>query len=302
MAGRSGSLARRVLLVCAAAAPVVVASALPAAGQSSFPVVTNALGSESKPYPAGQTITMKMAVPFGQESVLFNGRDNTTVEVAISFPTGWTNPGCGEARTENLDMLVSGWNCAAGESGGRSTLRWTGPQIPAGKTAADSAQYFTFAVTTASPSALTTYGKGSVDGFLVAQKYAQGETSTWKTPSDTGPGVVANGMVRSVAAVGAVANTGTTTGRTDPGSTAAAPAVDPLSPPADAAAPTLIPPPPPAGRSPVNLGSPTAAVNTGDNGPSAGGGPVLLHLVAVALGAGSALLLVGGHARLVGRS
>ncbi len=190
--------------VTAGAAAILVATGVPAFGHASFPQATNPVGTAASPYPAGTQQTLKMAVPFEQDGVLFKGADNTTTDVKITAPSGWTKASCGEARKGDLSAVVSGWACTVSTEGGRQVLHWKGAQVAVGKTSEDSAQYFTFTMTTPSPGAATTYGAtgSAANGFHVVQKYADGATSTWRTPNNTTAGELANGLMRSVAAAG----------------------------------------------------------------------------------------------------
>jgi hypothetical protein len=258
-------------MVAAAAACAFVAAATPAFAHASFPGATNPAGTATNPYPAASQQTIKMNVPFEQDGVEFAGAENTTTDVKVTAPTGWTKAACGDVRKTGYGEIVSGWLCTVSTEGGRQVLHWTGAQVAAGRTSDDSAQYFTFLVTTPSPSAKTVYGASgaSADGFRVVQKYADGATATWRTPNDV-DGEVANGLVRAVAAAGGA------TGRST-----ASPAATPTS------SPTAAPTARPTAR-PTPTEAPTGAA-IDDGLPHTGGGDVS----GAWLVAGSSALAVG---------
>lgn len=231
MHGRSirRARARRIVVGTAAAVTVAAASALPALAHPGFSAAagfgfapntsggTGAVGS-TPPYAPGTTQTLHLRVPFEQTEP-FNGSDDTTVDVQVVVPNGWTNPVCGDQRTNQNNAgtnntnqpntVVSGWTCAVETANARKVLHWHGPQVQAPATAADSAVWFTFQVTTPSPLAQTTYnGVGfGIEGFIVDQQYASGETEHW-IPNAAFPGnppagsttTVAGGLARTVAA------------------------------------------------------------------------------------------------------
>jgi hypothetical protein len=161
--------------------------------------------NQTPPYAAGSRPTLKMFLPFEQEGVVFNGAENTTVDVQVTVPAGWISPACGAASTlapagyRQVGTVVAHWACAIETVSGHQVLHWTGPQVSPGQTNADSAQFFTFQLTVPSPAVVTSYGAvGGPEGFYVKQVYANGATSLWRTPNSTQPGEVANGIVRTV--------------------------------------------------------------------------------------------------------
>jgi hypothetical protein len=216
----------------------VAASALPAFAHASFPAQsafgfepnptggTGAVGS-TPPYVANTAVGIVARVPFEQD-VPFNGSDDTNVDVKIIVPDGWTNPVCGDPKTQvksaatndtnQPGVVVAGWACEIIVVDGHSVLHWSGPQVVSPATAADSAQYFFLTVTTPSPIAQTTYnGTDGTEGFIVDQVYASGETVHW-IPNAAFPGTppvgsvteVAAGLARTVAAFDPSATTTTT--------------------------------------------------------------------------------------------
>lgn len=227
---------RRAATIASVAGVMVAAMAGPAFAHASFPGATNPNGTAASPYPGGTVQTIKMNVPFEQDGVIVNGAENTVTDVRVTAPTGWKSAACGDVRTTGYGSVVGGWTCTVANEGGRETLHWVGAQVAAGKTADDSGQYFTFLITTPTPSAVTTYGGsgGSANGFRVVQKYADGATSVWKTPNDTTTGELANGLVRTVAAA-----SGATGGAT--GGATALPATPPKSAPPVVALPPAKP-------------------------------------------------------------
>lgn len=249
---------RRGAALMAAAAAACLAAAVPAFAHASFPGATNPTGTAASPYPAGTQQTIKMNVPFEQDGVDFEGAANTTVDVKVTAPTGWTKAACGDVRTSGYVALVGGWLCTVAEEGGRQVLHWTGAQIAPGKSSDDSAQYFAFLITTPTPTAKTSYGGAgsNADGFRVIQKYADGATATWRTPNDT-TGEVANGLVRAVAPATGGAQTPVAT---------ASPTASPE--PSSTAAPRAT-----AGSDTSPAGEPTAAA-IDDDLPHTGGGDV----------------------------
>lgn len=161
--------------------------------------------NQTPPYAAGSRPTLKMFLPFEQEGVVFNGAENTTVDVQVTVPAGWTSPACGAASTlaptgyRQVGTVVARWACAIETVSGHQVLHWTGPQVSPVHTNADSAQFFTFQLTVPSPAVVTSYGAvGGPEGFYVKQVYADGFNSLWRTPNSTLPGEVANGIVRTV--------------------------------------------------------------------------------------------------------
>jgi hypothetical protein len=207
----------------------MVATALPAFGHASFPAATgfgfqpNTLGGTgapgvTPPYPAGTTQTVYTRVPFEQTEP-HNGSDDTTVDVSVVVPDGWTSPTCGAARKQINDLstnntnqpgaTVTGWSCEVLTSGDNDVIHWSGPQVASPATAADSAQFFVFTVMTPSPAQQTTYnGLLGTEGFIVDQEYASGEIKHWiPDASFTGDPplgsetIVAPGLARTVASV-----------------------------------------------------------------------------------------------------
>lgn len=213
---------------------------------------TGAEGS-TPPYAANTPVTVYLRAPF-EQSVPYDGSDDTTVEVAVIVPDGWTAPTCGSAKKQVKDAStnntnqpgadVAGWSCEIYTSAGHSVIRLWGPQVQAPVTAADSAQFFTFGITTPSPSVQTTYnGTGGTEGFIVDQTYASGERVHW-IPSADFPGSpppgstseVASGLARSVAAYVPEPTTTTTSG---PSTTAAPSTTAPAATAAVTATPTF---------------------------------------------------------------
>ncbi|MGH3848427.1 MAG: calcium-binding protein [Pseudonocardiaceae bacterium] len=210
---------------------LVVAAAGPAFGHASFPASatfdfkpnsdggTGASGS-TPPYPANASRTLVARVPFEQTDP-FNGAADTTVDVKVTIPAGWTNAACGAAKKNKNDAsttntnqpgsAVAGWNCAV-ES---AVLHWSGPQVVAPATEADSAEWFEFTVTTPSPAVQTTYdGTNGTEGFIIVQRYASSTEERWiPNAAVSGGGIVASGLVRTVAA-GTAATTTTTAATT----------------------------------------------------------------------------------------
>ena len=175
-----------------------------------FPNPTGGNGGpgQTPPYTPGSRPTLNMFLPFEQQGVIFNGAENTTVDVSVTLPVDFTNPACGNASTttgnEQVGTTVPGWNCTIQTVSGHQVLHWNGPQISPTQTDADSAQYFTFLATMPSPAMTTSYGAlGGPEGIHVQQIYADSTTERWIPPNDPGaasdPGHVANGIVRTVA-------------------------------------------------------------------------------------------------------
>ncbi|HVV37342.1 MAG TPA: hypothetical protein VHC63_12110 [Acidimicrobiales bacterium] len=211
-----------------AAAALVGASVAPAfahasfASSSAFGFAPNTMGGtgatgSSPPYPANSQQTLYTRVPFEQTDP-YNGSDDTTVDVKIIVPDGWTSPACGPAQKQINDAStnstnqpgdpVAGWTCELLDVSGRKVVHYSGPQVVAPATAADSPQFFTFTVVTPSPSVQTTYnGTNGTEGFIVDQTYASGEIEHW-IPNAAFPGTtpsgatttVATGLARTVAA------------------------------------------------------------------------------------------------------
>ena len=205
---------RRAITVIGLAVATVVAVAVPALAHPSFPNVGpgfanpaggTGAGTQTPPYAPGSTNTLNLRMPFERDGVIFQGAVNTTVDVTVTIPAGWTNPACGAASTSvgdsQVGTVVPGWSCALETADGHAVLHWSGPQVSPPQTAADSAQFFTFQVTVPSPANQTSYGAfGGPEGFFAVQKYADGDTSIWKCPNDPRPATdVAAGLVRTVA-------------------------------------------------------------------------------------------------------
>jgi hypothetical protein len=211
----AGTHWRRAVTVIGLVFATVVALALPAFAHPVFsndapgfpnPFGGTGAGGQTPPYAAGSRPTLNMFLPFEQEGVIFNGAENTTVDVQVSLPSDWTNPACGAASTlastgyRQLGTGVSNWTCGIETAGARRILHWSGPQVSPSKTDVDSAQFFTFQVTVPSPPVQISYGAaGGPEGIHVKQTYANGYISLWKPPNSTQPGEVANGIVRTVA-------------------------------------------------------------------------------------------------------
>ena len=215
-------------LAVALTGALTVAGALPAFAHPSFSASatfgfapntaggTGAVGS-TPPYVAGSTNTLFVRVPFEQVDA-FNGSDDTTVDVKATVPAGWTNPVCGPAKTQVNSAAtnstnqpgsdVAGWSCEVLTVGANKVLHWSGPQVVAPATFADSPQFFVFTVTAPSPSVQTSYnGTGGTEGFILDQQYASGATEHWipnaafvGTPPAGSVTTVATGLVRTVAA------------------------------------------------------------------------------------------------------
>lgn len=225
---RPGTWRQRTVVAIGVVAATVVAAAVPALAHASFPSSaafgfapntaggTGAVGA-APPYAAGSTPTVYLRAPFEQTEP-FNGSDDTTVDLKVVVPAGWTSPTCGAARkqinsaaTNNTNQpgdVVAGWTCEVVTENGRQVLHWHGPQVAAPATFVDSAQFFVFSVTAPSPLVQTTYnGTGGTEGFIADQQYASGETVHWipnaAFPGNPPPGSassVAGGLARTVAA------------------------------------------------------------------------------------------------------
>jgi len=201
-AHRSASRERRAqgTTAFALAVAVVVALAVPAWAHAEFPTApsfgyqpntaggTGELGS-TPPYAPNSTPTLYLRVPF-EQTVPYHGADDTTVDVKVYVPAGWTNPACGAARTlvnnastKNTDQpgaTVAHWTCDVLTVNGQPVLHWSGPQVVPPQTANNSAQFFVFKVTTPAPAVHTTYdGTHGTSGFIVDQIYASGHTQHW---------------------------------------------------------------------------------------------------------------------------
>lgn len=192
------------------------------ASSSTFGFAPNTTGGTgvsgaAPPYAPGTQQTLFARVPYEQTDP-FNGSDDTTVDVKVVVPATWTNPACGpatkainDATTNNTNQPgdpAAGWTCELIDVADHKVLHWSGPQVVAPATAADSAQFFAFTVTTPSPVAQTTYnGTNGTEGFIVDQTYASGEAKHWipnaaftgSAPSGATT-TVASGLARTVAA------------------------------------------------------------------------------------------------------
>jgi hypothetical protein len=221
---------RRAIALVAVAAATLLTHADSASGHASVPAApafgfapntsggTGALNS-TPPYAPNAFTTVTLRVPF-EQTALFNGSADTTVDLRVIVPAGWTNPMCGPAKTQinntstnNTNQPgpdVAGWSCEILDEAGHKVLHWSGPQVVAPSTEADSAQFFVFSVTTPAPAVQTTYdGTNGTEGFIVDQEYASGEIVRWipnaAFPGTPPPGAeteVATGLVRTVAGPG----------------------------------------------------------------------------------------------------
>ena len=241
---------RRTVAVAGLAFAGLVATAVPAWAHASFPGYaafgfapntsggTGAEGS-TPPYVANTAVTVYARIPY-EMTEPYNGSDNTTVDVKIIVPAGWTSPACGAAKTQIKDAStnntnqpgadVAGWSCSITTAGANQVIHWSGPQVQSPATAADSAQFFVFTITTPMPTVQTTYdGTNGTQGFIVDQTYAGGEIEHW-IPNEAFPGTppqgsqttVAAGLARTVAAFDP-STTSTTTSTTSTTSTTLAP-------------------------------------------------------------------------------
>lgn len=226
---RSRIVRRLVVTLCVALTGAALMSA-PASGHASIPASptfgnapnpaggSGALGS-TPPYPPNAFTTVSLRVPF-EQTALFQGSPDTTVDVRVVVPAGWTNPMCGPAKTQINSAATSntnqpgsdvpGWSCEIIDEAGHKVLHWSGPQIVSPATATESVQFVVFSVTTPTPATQTTYdGTNGTEGFIVDQRYASGETVHW-IPNAAFTGTapvgatteVASGLVRTVAGPG----------------------------------------------------------------------------------------------------
>ena len=230
-------LRRRLAMTIAVAAGAMLTSALPAAAHASFPAYAgfalqpNPTGSVAAPYAPGTRTTLVVRAAVETTSP-YAGSDDTNVRVTISVPTGWTDPMCGSALLQVNDATtvftnqpgapVGTWSCQVVTVGANRVIRFTGPQVVAPATRADSAQFFSFIVTTPTPSVKTSYsGADGTEGFIVDQTYASGANSHWypnaayqgSAPVGTTKNELATGLVRTVnpapgAPTGAIATRG----------------------------------------------------------------------------------------------
>jgi hypothetical protein len=262
---------RRAITVIGLGVTMAVAVAAPAFGHPVFsnnaPGFPNPQGSATSPYPAGSHPTLNMFLPFEQDGVVFNGAENTTVDVQVTIPAGWTSPACGAASTsvgnQQVGTAVPPWTCAIETVSGHQVLHWHGPQVSPSQANADSAQFFTFQATVPSPATTTSYGAiGGPEGFYVKQVYANGASSLWRVPNSTRVGEVANGLVRTVASITAPLPTpagGMPTGTKPTGAKATGPPPPPLQQGGGGPAPSSPAGEPPHTVPPTAPGPPSAA-------------------------------------------
>jgi hypothetical protein len=191
-------------------------SALPAFGHASFPASagfgfqpntmggTGAAGTTA-PYSADSNETIFARVPYEQGDTMHNGAFDTTVDVKVIVPDGWTDPSCGDAMvtvndattnfTNQPGAVVPGWQCETYTSMGQPVIHFWGPQVTAEQVAADSAQFFSFEITTPTPTVQTPYnGLDGTEGFIVDQVYASGVTCGAKCPPSSSTTSFAPGM------------------------------------------------------------------------------------------------------------
>jgi hypothetical protein len=208
----------------------LLSTALPASGHASIPSSAGfgfqpnpsggtGLPGATPPYVPGSTVTIALRVPF-EQTVQFNGSDDTTVDIKATVPAGWTNATCGAAKaqvnnagTNNTNQPgadIAGWTCVVDVVDSHQVLHWSGPQVVAPATASSSVQFVLFDVTVPAPAVQTTYnGKNGTEGFIVDQVYASGEAVHW-IPDAAFPGtvpagaesVVATGLIRTVGGAG----------------------------------------------------------------------------------------------------
>lgn len=218
----AGRLRRRLAMTIAVTAGVILANALPASAHAGFSSYAgfsnqpNPLGSTTAPYAPGTRYTLVVRAAVETTSP-FNGSDDTDVRVDINVPSGWSDPACGAAmlqvnnagtgNTNQPGAVVNSWSCSVLTVGSNRVIHFTGPQVAAPATKADSAQFFSFQVTTPSPSARTTYsGADGTEGFIVDQTYASGANSHWypnaayqgTAPAGTTRNELATGLLRTV--------------------------------------------------------------------------------------------------------
>lgn len=216
------SRGRRLAAGTAMTIATVLATALPAAAHASFPAYAgfsnqpNPTGSVASPYAPGTRYTLVVRAAVETTSP-HNGSDDTNVKVTITVPTGWTDPACGSAllqvnsavtgNTNQPGTALNSWSCSVITAGSNKVIRFTGPQVVAPATKADSAQFFSFTVTTPTPSEKTSYsGANGTEGFIVDQTYASGANSHWypnaayqgTAPDGTTRNELATGLVRTV--------------------------------------------------------------------------------------------------------
>jgi Fibronectin type III domain len=227
------------------AAPLLLAlSALPASAHPSFRSYAslglgpNTLGSSglngaSLPYPSAtrETFYLDMA---DEQTVAYNGSDDTAVDAKIFLPTGFTDPVCGPAELRSMETIqgatvyagngaaVPGWTCSihratastggqpggvgVGLEAGQLYLEWKGPQVTGiGVTLAKAAETYVFSATT--PSETSTIAFDGSDGvyahaFEADEVYASGFTRNWfpnqKLFWSNYPTTAAGGLIRYV--------------------------------------------------------------------------------------------------------
>ena len=220
---RRGALAIGVGVLASAA---LVATATPAFSHASFPAASafgfapntsggTGLNGASPPYVPGTQQTLYLRAP-NEQTNPFNGSDNTTVDVKVTVPAGFTGPVCGQAMKNKNDAstngtnqpgaVVAGWTCAIETVDTHSVIHFSGPQVVAPETKADGAQFYSFQVTVPTPANQTTYdGTKGTEGFKADQLYAGGEIVHW-VPSGTDPlppdTEIAAGLARTVGGAG----------------------------------------------------------------------------------------------------
>lgn len=220
LAGTRRRRGARGAVVAGVAVAGLVGTALPAFGHASIPGSaafgfapntsggTGATGA-SPPYVPGSTQKVFLRAPF-EQTVPFNGSDDTTVDLKITVPAGFTSPVCGTANvqvnnsstnfTNQPGPVVDGWSCEILTVNSRSVVHFSGPQVVSPATAADSVQFVSFDVTVPTPATQTTYnGKNGTEGFIADQQYASGEIVHW-IPDAAFPGTTPPGATTSVAA------------------------------------------------------------------------------------------------------
>ena len=228
---RSG---RRMLLLLVTAFGLLVAMAIPAAAHAGFssysgfnyapnpsggigdPATTNA--SHTPPYAAGTSVTMYVRAA-AEPQPTWDPLVWSNVQININIPTGWTAPACGSAylqvnnpstnNTNQPGAVAPNWTCSVNQISGHAVVSFTGAALAQGALQSDCAAFFSFTVTTPTPTVQTTYnGAGGTEGFIVDQTYADGNNSHWypnaayqgTAPAGTQRSELATGLVRTVAA------------------------------------------------------------------------------------------------------
>ena len=136
---RRGPLAIGLAVVACAA---LVGPATPAFAHAGFPESAvfgfapnisggTGINGTSPPYVPGTTQTLFLQAQ-NEQSDQFNGSDNTTVDMQITVPAGFSSPVCGEARkilrdnstnqTNQPGAVVAGWTCAIETAAGLSLI------------------------------------------------------------------------------------------------------------------------------------------------------------------------------------